>query len=404
MSEETKKGSENFALKMAQKITFPRLCGTEGEKKAQKIIRNELEKIGAEYDEDPVPWALTSWNILTPLLCFVGIITLAISVFYFVFTRPQQTYLGIIIVFIGILIFAYPIISRKGYYWGADSHEDSLNFIGKISPKSQTTHENHKLLSFTCHYDTKSQSVASLWRVVFIGLAGTGILAWLVFSLIVQVDTVMNGQTTRLYMIGKIGTTVAFVIATIGALGTASIRVGNKSPGALDNASGVGICMALAKYFQNNPLDDTEIHIGIFTGEELGLYGSQEYVKKYEDQYQKRNGINLNFDGVKTPIKYLTRIGSVDLSEKKYQYYYDLLVEASKQSSVEIKPFSIPFGVWTDSLPFAKRGFCSTSIISLMGASYVHRKGDSLDKLEAKALDDCTDLAIKFAEIYDEFE
>ena len=74
------------------------------------------------------------------------------------------------------------------------------------------------------------------------------------------------------------------------------------------------------------------------------------------DEYKSRNGINLNLDGIKTPLKYLTRIGTIDLNTKEFRYYYDLLLEAAKNTNVKIEPFSIPFGVWTDSNQFARNG------------------------------------------------
>ena len=50
-------------------------------------------------------------------------------------------------------------------------------------------------------------------------------------------------------------------------------------PGANDNASGIATLLALGKYFKNKPLQNTNIVLMAFSGEEAGLIGSKYYVE-----------------------------------------------------------------------------------------------------------------------------
>jgi hypothetical protein len=61
--------------------------------------------------------------------------------------------------------------------------------------------------------------------------------------------------------------------------------------GANDNASGVAAMLALARYYKANPINNYTILFVAFTGEELGLWGSQSFVKKL-----KRKEVKMVFN------------------------------------------------------------------------------------------------------------
>ncbi len=68
------------------------------------------------------------------------------------------------------------------------------------------------------------------------------------------------------------------------------------SPGAHDNGGGVALVLALFKYFMRHPVRRT-LRFVWFGGEELGLLGSQAYVRRHAADL-KRVKIMLNIDGI----------------------------------------------------------------------------------------------------------
>ncbi len=69
---------------------------------------------------------------------------------------------------------------------------------------------------------------------------------------------------------------------------------GTDVPGANDNASGVGACLALVEHFSCDPLSGLRIVVLVTGSEEAGVFGMREFLERHDT-----NGwIFLNFDGV----------------------------------------------------------------------------------------------------------
>lgn len=68
-----------------------------------------------------------------------------------------------------------------------------------------------------------------------------------------------------------------------------------RSPGATDNAGGVAVLLKVAEHFsKNKPARD--LRIIFFSGEELGLRGSFAYVTRHKAEIKKRLGLVVNVD------------------------------------------------------------------------------------------------------------
>lgn len=68
-------------------------------------------------------------------------------------------------------------------------------------------------------------------------------------------------------------------------------------PGATDNAGGVAATLELARIFSEKDLKRT-VRFVLFSGEELGLLGSREYVRRHEDEIERiKLVVNLDVHG-----------------------------------------------------------------------------------------------------------
>ncbi len=81
------------------------------------------------------------------------------------------------------------------------------------------------------------------------------------------------------------------------------------SPGANDNASGVGVVLALAQHFRAAPPQHLKMHYVLFTAEELGLIGSQRFVKQTDLDRQRTYVINLDMVGSGKHLRYVRGSG-----------------------------------------------------------------------------------------------
>ncbi|GAH44413.1 unnamed protein product, partial [marine sediment metagenome] len=73
-------------------------------------------------------------------------------------------------------------------------------------------------------------------------------------------------------------------------------KVGNKSPGATDNATSVGTVIALSKYFKNNPLENIDFTFLITGSEELNLGGAIDFIQKHKNELDKDITYFINYD------------------------------------------------------------------------------------------------------------
>ena len=71
-------------------------------------------------------------------------------------------------------------------------------------------------------------------------------------------------------------------------------KVGNKSPGATDNATSVGTVIALSKYFKNNPLENIDFTFLITGSEELNLGGAIDFIQKHKNELDKDTSYFIN--------------------------------------------------------------------------------------------------------------
>ncbi len=75
----------------------------------------------------------------------------------------------------------------------------------------------------------------------------------------------------------------------------------SRSHGATDNAGGTVALIKLLEYFSKNP-PVRDLRVIFFSGEELGLLGSQNYIKNHLEEMKDRVGLVLNLDVTGDPI------------------------------------------------------------------------------------------------------
>ncbi len=154
------------------------------------------------------------------------------------------------------------------------------------------------------------------------------------------------------------------------------------SPGAVDNASGVGAALALAEYFA---LQTGEVNVGfLFTGaEETGLHGARAFAEALPAGIDL-HVINLDMVGAGDELYYVTRDGT--LSPLNTDRYLNQLIQRADSGAKELW-YTVKSG---DFAEFLRKGIPAASIQT--GGSYqaelaYHTTLDTPVLIESEALE-----------------
>ena len=224
------------------------------------------------------------------------------------------------------------------------------------------------------HLDTKSQPVPSQTRVLGIALLALAI-ALAVVTLALTLAT------------GSSRTTLWLLCAGLGVVGggvvVASV-VGNDSPGAVDNASGVAAVLSAATRL------DASAAVGVLipSAEELGLAGARAWIRAHGAE----RAYVVNCDGVD------------DQGELTIMYTRSLpvpIVDAVRAAADgKVKVRRMPPGLLLDSVAFADAGWGAVTVShgSMKTLARVHTRADSLERLEGRAIEPVAAVLARAAE------
>jgi Zn-dependent M28 family amino/carboxypeptidase len=228
--------------------------------------------------------------------------------------------------------------------------------------------------------------------VVRIALFMLAISAGLILVVLILLDV-----STVLYL--PIG-----LLALAAAVPLLFLDVGNDSPGAIDNASSVGLVLHLAEVLAQRADWQEKLRITILipSAEELTLMGSVAFVTAHEKMLQEQDqdgGLHvLNFDGVGIDgdLYYVGRSHRLQNSVR-----ISLLARvqsACADLGLSLKHFGF-VGALFDHIPFAQRGFDAISLIAVGRASRsVHTPADSIEQLHVRGFDQAGRVALRVIE------
>jgi hypothetical protein len=241
-------------------------------------------------------------------------------------------------------------------------------------------------LYLVAHYDSKSQ-----WMPLAIRIA--------LFTAAIIGSTSFAG----LILLGLAGPALAFAanvagVVTVGAgLPLLFLGAGNASPGAIDNASGVGVVLHLAECLarRSDLFVKARVTVLMTSAEELTLGGAFAFVRRNEDRLRRQaeSGglyiLNLDGPGVDGELYMVgeeNRLASY-ASPASHANLAGLVRAACNELQISLGEFSLP-GAMFDHIPFARCGFDAVSLMAVGRASWaVHTPGDSADKLHIRGFE-----------------
>lgn len=191
-------------------------------------------------------------------------------------------------------------------------------------------------------------------------------------------------------------------IAIVVVLGIATVVLlqwgyGPYVPGAADNASGTAAVMALAEAWRDDPVDDVEVVAACLGCEEVGLLGSQAWIRAHRAALREVPTWFINIDTIAYGrARFLG--GEYALVGAPARYDPGVVAHAADAAAelglVNAGPKILP--VATDGLAFALRGVPGVTIISFDDDGHMpnyHQLGDTAENMDFDVAWDGTRLA-----------
>jgi hypothetical protein len=224
---------------------------------------------------------------------------------------------------------------------------------------------------FTAHYDTKSQLLPTGVRVALV--TGTTGICLLLALLGLTAAAGLHGvlPEARAWLLA--GVVVACVVGLL-------VNVtGNRSPGAMDNGSAVGVLLELARCWRPRPEAPVEV-VWVATGsEEVELDGARHLLREHGSWWQEKPTLLINLESVGAGARvYLAgEAGALRLAR-----------EAARDLKLAHASLHV-LGAGMDHEPFAACGLPAVSILGdVVRKSFaLHSRRDDLPLIEQPALE-----------------
>lgn len=367
---------------------------------------NTFNEIGFGENEivkEPFKFSDFYSTTLIKLLMTMALTTILILVL-FVYTYPLVS----LIIILGMIFVVFFIIRglkhpERGDFFGEyfGTTIESTNVFVKIPAKSLPEKEAGDII-ISAHLDSKSQSFKTMTRVIlykiwlYSGIVlGFFYIPYLLYQLryvrIGVVELELGNTGLRIF---DLAIWISCALISFVNVSLMFLNTHNKSPGALDNASGMAIVFELSSFFEEG-IENFNLWFCQFSAEELGTMGSRVFVNNHEEQFEKGMIFQINLDMIslaghrKNQVEYLKTYGVLPRKQAapllgKY------LDKAAIEENLKIKGFHLSTGAHTDCVPFHLRGYDSVVLSTRAAASYTHIKKDSLDKVDPQVLLDAS--------------
>jgi len=191
------------------------------------------------------------------------------------------------------------------------------------------------------------------------------------------------------------------------AVFTGGAFAARRSPGALDDGAACAVLVRLAERLVATPLQRTAVEIVLFSGEEIGVEGSWQYVRERFrlPPGQPTSAVNLEVIGAASTLA-LVRNEAFVL--RRYAPDPDLVAALEAvHARLRGRPLArTPLGGATDARSFLARGVSAATLVSHRPGQLffrgLHSARDDRARLDERALDDTLDYLFQVARALDD--
>jgi hypothetical protein len=279
----------------------------------------------------------------------------------------------------------------SSFCWNLGRRYETRNIIATLSGSPADLARPHLIL--VAHYDSKSQYLPLGVRIALFVIL---IVGSLIFATLTSFSLFTESLTQLSIAIG--------VLVILSGIPLLFLDYSNGSPGAIDDASGVGLVLHLAEVIAKHPqlIDNLGITVLITSAEELAVKGALAYVMENESNLRdqaKEGGLHvMNFDGIGVDGKIYLVGGSRRNAEPSGDNLFKMIKKSADELGIRVGRFALP-GALFDHIPFANEGFDALSVIGIGRSSWVvHSEKDSPEQLNVAGFDQAGRLAVRVIE------
>lgn len=379
---------EENCYNLINKLYFERICGTSAEKKAKNIIKESCKTLGVEAIEED--FNIQKYKSHKCSLQFQGLDFEPYAVFAGGSASTPEEGIEKDFVYISCITQANMLdLQDKICLF----HQRYLN--DKLLKKFKESKIAGLILSSGSIYDTNFEISSNLYDIQDYSEFPV------VYIPIKQANEIVKANVNKVKMISvqtEETKQSSNVIAEIKGMQkpeeiivfTAHYDTVPFSKGAYDNASGCAMIMDIMQYFLKNRTDRTLRFIWCGS-EEIGLKGSEHYVKEHEKELKNiRLCVNIDMAALALGID----CAEVTAEKELTNYISYLGCEKGFPIEVSQKIYS------SDSNSFADKGIPAVSFIrrSFNGGAQIHNKNDILESLSEKSYNNTYKFIIQFIE------
>ncbi|MCC6740431.1 MAG: M28 family peptidase [Planctomycetia bacterium] len=378
------------ALAFASSISRPRLCGTPDEREVARVVKSSLADAGLGVEEEFFEFRPVADNLLRLSLFLTHAGLAAVGVGLWKDVRIAWGGLA----FCASLAVILPWFIRRTFLGTirdcAESDPPRRGWIrsSNIAARAEGPADG-PLFVFMAHYDSKSQSLSLGGRIALFRWARTAAFGYLGVAMARLFDAAVP-----LELIAAAGGVVLLLSLPLYAL-----RTHNRSPGAMDNASGVGALVEMARTWKDLPGSKAARAVFLaVSGEEFGMTGSQAWVRRHLEALRAEKRLRVvNFDGVGyagavwVVPAYGPEGGGVSMSAA--------LVGAGKAVGVDVRAYPRSVGLMTDHASFTRERLpCATLLTHSWLAKRLHTPDDAPETLKVEGFERCGRVACRAVE------
>jgi hypothetical protein len=376
--------------------------GTEQEKAAGEQVAAWLEGFGCQVTQQKFEFA----NAPSIFLAFEILLSQALvlgTVWLQVIGSPARTVSALLLL---ILIALTGAINRAvqeasltpkagkatgglhSLCWRIGNRYRTFNVFAQLPGASAELHRTRIFL--VAHYDSKSQRYPLTLRMALfvVGIGGGVLCASLALG-------------SFLYPALGIAAVGIGSLAFMAGVPLLFLDQGNESPGAIDNASGVGVVLHLAELLSRHPelAGSCEVAFLITSAEEFATLGALAFVHQNEATLRGNSNAGrlyvLNFDGPGVNGG-LYWVGAGANAEPDSDPSLAFLVrQACAQLGYPLGRFTLP-GALFDHMPFYARGFDAGTVIAIApGSRWVHTRQDNVAHLHPRGFEQAGRLVLQ---------
>ena len=267
---------------LAVGLSYPRLTGTPGERRAGREVARRLTALGYETRRE----AFTAPHAAREAGVRVVYALCALCLFAGLAVRIEHTSWAAGLWLVAVFLVNAPWRVMRGVRSERPGGLRSHNVIAE----APAVDDAPARVVFMAHYDSKSQVVPTGVRVGLVVAASvSGLL------LLAAAGAAELGWAAALR--GPLPWTPVILATVVLILLSANVT-GNRSPGALDNATGVGTLLELARTWRPEPDAPVEALFVATGAEELGLDGARAFLARHEDALRDKPTLIVNLDSV----------------------------------------------------------------------------------------------------------